>query len=97
MTLKSIACDRREYRASVRDGLTAAAAMLAVTWLLKFAGTTARSAGWPAAGDALGKFAFLAALTLSMPLWVTKGQPWKAQAAILIVTLAFLAVLAALP
>ena len=98
MTLKSaMVCAQKQYRATARDGLTAAGVMLAVTWLLATAGTTARNAGWLASGDALGKFAFLAALTVSMPFWLTKGQPWKAHAVIVGVTLAFLVVLAALP
>lgn len=98
MTLKSVmVCGQKQYRATVSDGLKAAAVMLAVTWLMTMAGGAARNAGWLKSGAAIGNFAFLAALTVSMPIWVTKGQPWKAQAAIVAVTLMLLLVLAVLP
>ena len=43
-------------------------------------------------GDVLLSIAFFGSLTLSMPFWLTKGQPWKAQAVILGTTLVILAV-----
>ena len=45
-------------------------------------GPLARRGGWPVTGDVLMNVAFMGTLTLSMPFWLMKGQPWKAQAVI---------------
>ena len=41
-------------------------------------------------GEILTNLSFPGSLTLSMPFWVMKGQPWKAQVVIVGVTLALL-------
>lgn len=87
-------CDRTPMRYTVRDGIIAAAVMLAATTILTTLGIAARRSGWPATGAALKDFSFLASLTLSMPFWITKGQPWKAQAVIVGGSLAFLVAIA---
>ena len=86
-------CERTPMRYGVRDGLMAAAVMIAVTAVVTTLGGALTSRGWPATGGALRNFGFLGSLTLSMPFWITKGQPWKAQAAIVGVTLTFIALI----
>ena len=93
MTLKSmLVCQPSKVRLTTRDGLLGAGVMLGGLALGSVLGVVARRAGWPMTGDALLSTAFLGSLTLSMPFWLTKGQPWKAQAVILGTTLAILAV-----
>ena len=87
-------CERTPMRYTMRDGLIAAAVMIVVTAIVTTLGRRAHARGWPATGGALRNFAFLGSLTLSMPFWITKGQPWKAQAVIVGGTLAFLVVIA---
>ena len=93
MTLKSmLVCQPSKVRVTTRDGLVGASVMLAGSALGSLLGVMARRAGWPLTGEALLSTAFFASLTLSMPFWLTKGQPWKAQAVILGTTLVILAV-----
>ncbi len=92
--LKSLlACERNAVRYTVRDSLMAAAVMIGVTFVLTRLGHLADASGWAATAEVVTKFGFLAALTLSFPFWIMKGQPWKAQAAIMGTTLVFLAVI----
>lgn len=87
LMLKSVLlCGRIEPRYSTRDAAIAAGVMLAVTFVLAVLGVALRRAGWPMAGEMFTGFAFPAALTLSMPFWLMKGQPWKAQVAIVAAT-----------
>ena len=90
MTKMWTVCERTPMRYTVRDGLIAAAVMLVATMVLTTLGIAARRGGSPVTGGVLKDFAFVASLTLSMPFWITKGQPWKAQAAIVGVTLTFI-------
>jgi hypothetical protein len=91
MTMQSfLACGRAQHSVTRRDGLLGASVILAVSFLMAFGGTAARRTGWPLAGELLKDNAFFAALLVSMPFWLTKGQPWKAQALIIAVTLAIL-------
>ena len=90
MTKMWTMCERTPMRYTVRDGLIAAAVMLVATMVLTTLGIAARRGGSPVTGGVLKDFAFVASLTLSMPFWITKGQPWKAQAAIVGVTLTFI-------
>ena len=90
MTKMWTVCERTPVRYTVRDGLIAAAVMLVATMVLTTLGIAARRGGSPVTGGVLKDFAFVASLTLSMPFWITKGQPWKAQAAIVGVTLTFI-------
>ena len=46
--------------------------------------------GYSGAGEAITSNAFFAALVLSMPFWLLKGQPWRAQAVLVIGLVAFL-------
>ncbi|HUD72555.1 MAG TPA: hypothetical protein VMQ62_11405 [Dongiaceae bacterium] len=82
--LKSmLVCGRRSAGVTPRDGLVGAAVMILATLLFSVAGIAARRAGWSATGEMLKGLAFAGPFTLSMPFWLMKGQPWKAQAAII--------------
>ena len=86
-----LACYRARTPYTVRDALVAAAVMIVGTLAFRLLGAAAGRAGWPATRAVATQFGFLAAFALSMPLWVMKGQPWKAQAAIVGATLVLLA------
>jgi hypothetical protein len=83
-------CERNQTRYTKRDALIGAGVMLGATLLFTIAGIAARRAGWPATGEVIISLAFAGSLTLSMPFWVMKGQPWKAQVVIVGGTLALL-------
>ena len=78
-----IACDRKQARYTKRDALIGAGVMVGATLLLTTLGTIATRRGWPATGETLVNLSFNAALMLSMPFWLMKGQPWKAQGVIM--------------
>jgi hypothetical protein len=73
------ACERRDARITTRDGLIGAMVMLGATIVLAGLGIAARRNGWPTAGLILTSLSFPGSLVLSMPFWLTKGQPWKTQ------------------
>ena len=80
MTVKSIVdCDRNNVRYTTRDGLIGAGVMLISTLVFVLLGFSAKAGGPPPAGQMLINLAFPASLVLSMPFWLIKGQPWKAQ------------------
>jgi len=90
ISLKSLTvCERQPTAVTPRDGLIGAGVMLAGSLVLK---TLARAStdAFPAASHVLADLAFLAPFTLSMPFWLMKGQPWKAQTVIVGGTLAIL-------
>jgi hypothetical protein len=89
MRLKSMmACERRSVRVSIFDSLLGAGVMVGASFVLFL---LARRLGWPDGGKALAGLSFPLALTLSLPFWLTKGVPWKAQAAIIGGTITLLA------
>ena len=91
MILKSLmVCERTQARYGKRDGLIGAGVMVAATLVLTIAGFAAKRAGWPVTGEALIALSFQASFTLSMPFWLMKGQPWRAQVVIVGGTLALL-------
>ena len=91
--LKTImACGSRPSRVTPRDGLVGAGVMLGLSLLLTGLGVALRRSGWPEAAEVLKSLAFPASFTLSMPWWLMKGTPWKAQAVILGVTTLLLVV-----
>ena len=90
MTLKSrIVCDRQMAAVTPRDALIGAAVMLVGSLVFKML-ARASTAVSPAASHVLTDLAFLGPFTLSMPFWLMKGQPWKAQTLIVGGTLAIL-------
>jgi len=82
MSVHSLVCASSKVRYTTRDGLIGAGAMVLATFVLVTAGIAARRNGFPVAGEVLKSLAFPASMTLSMPFWIMKGQPWKAQAVI---------------
>jgi hypothetical protein len=83
MTLNSlIACETRSSRYTKRDSLIGAVVMIGASVLFSLSGIAARRAGWPTIGGILLQLAFPGSLMLSMPFWLLKGQPWKAQMAL---------------
>jgi hypothetical protein len=91
MTLQSLmVCGRAQRGMTPRDGLIGAGVKLGVTAVMSIFGIAARRNGWPIAGETLKDVSFFAAFMLSMPFWLMKGQPWKAQAVIIIVTLSLI-------
>lgn len=81
--LKSmIACERKHSRATKRDALLGAGVMMGTAVLLSCLGIIARRSGWALTAEILLNISFLVALMLSLPFWLMKGQPWKAQAVV---------------
>ena len=92
MTVRTMICRRSDARYTTRDGLIGAGVMLAGTIGLVVMARVLRRAGWPAAGEMARSLAFPVAMSISMPFWLMKGQPWKAQVVIVGGTVAFLVV-----
>jgi hypothetical protein len=91
MIAKSLTiCERNQTRYTKRDALIGAGVMLGATLAFTIAGVAIRRAGWPATGEVIVSLSFPGSLTLSMPFWVMKGQPWKAQLVMVGGTLALL-------
>lgn len=90
MRLKTLmACERRSAQVTALDGLVGASVMIGTSLLLLMA----RRWGWPDGGKALAGLSFPVALVVSMPFWLMKGVPPKAQAVIIGGTLTILAVI----
>jgi hypothetical protein len=83
-------CERNQARYTKRDALIGAGVMIAATTVLSVVGIAVRRAGWPATGEVIVSLAFSGSMTLSLPFWLMKGQPRKAQAVIVGGTLVFL-------
>ena len=88
-----MACGGRRSGVTPRDGLIGAGVMLAASFLFSGAGILLHRSGWPVTGEILKGLAFPASFTLSMPWWLMKGSPWKAQAFIIGGTMFILVVL----
>lgn len=92
MMLKSLmVCERKQVRYTTRDSLIGAGVMIGATLFLTMTGIAAQRNGWPATGEVLMNLSFPGSLTLSMPFWLMKDQPWKAQVVIVGGTLTLLA------
>jgi hypothetical protein len=92
--VRTMVCRKSETRYSKRDGAIGATVMIAATILFTLAGTVLSQSGWSELGEGIMNIGFLAAFTLSMPFWLTKGQPRRAQAALIGGTLTFLVLIA---
>ncbi len=93
MTLRTIVCGTSTTRYTTRDGLIGAAVMIGLTAIFGLAGNAAKRDGWPVTAEVLQNLAFTVPFMLSMPFWLMKGQPWKAQVVIVGGTTAFLIVI----
>jgi hypothetical protein len=87
-------CQGTTTRYTRRDGLIGAAVMIASSLVIVLIGTLLKQAGFDKLAETLFSLGFLVSFTASMPFWLTKGQPWKAQAVITGGTIAFLIVIA---
>ena len=88
-TLKTI-CSGSKLRYTKRDALIGAGVMLAVSLAGAIVGILLSRRGFSTAGEVVTSNAFFASLVLSMPFWLLKGQPWRAQAVLVLGTLTFL-------
>jgi hypothetical protein len=89
--LKAMLCERTKPRVTVVDGLIGAGFMIASTVIFLGLTSAARNAGWTETAEALAGLGFPVSFVVSMPFWLMKGQPWKAQVAIVGMTLVILA------
>lgn len=89
-TMKTICSRGRNLRYTKRDALIGAGVMLAVSLTGAIVGVLLSRQGFSTAGEIVTSNAFFAALVLSMPFWLLKGQPWRAQAVLVLGTLTFL-------
>lgn len=80
--LKTMLTCGRRTGVTTRDGLIGAGILLAVNLCLVGLGVWLHRAGWTVTGEMLKGLAFPASFTLSMPWWLMKGTPWKAQCVI---------------
>ena len=90
MTLKTMVCSGTGTRYTRRDGLIGAGVMIASAIVFAGLGIALRQAGWTQTGEAFLNLGYLGSMTISMPFWLMKGQPWKAQVVIVGVTLTML-------
>ena len=95
--LKSLAiCSRNHTRDTKRDGLIGGAVMIVATALFALLGIALKRSGHDEAAEAVVANSYLVAMNISMPFWLMKGQPWKAQAAVIGGTTAILIAIAAI-
>jgi hypothetical protein len=83
----SFVCSDSKLRYTQRDAWIGAGVLILVVVVFSALDIAARRSGLPATGDILKTLAFPGAVALSMPLWLLKGQPWKAQVVVIGVTL----------
>jgi len=83
-------CGDSRLRMTAVDGLVSAGVLLAATLVLAFGGIWLRRSGYTTIGEMSKSLAFPVSVLISLPFGVMKGQPWRAQAAILLVTLSLL-------
>ena len=88
--LKAMLCERTKPRVTIVDGLIGAGIMIASSLIFLGLTRVARTAGWTETATALAGLSFPVSFVVSMPFWLMKGQPWKAQAAIIGTTLVIL-------
>jgi hypothetical protein len=86
-------CRASRFRYTKRDALIGAGVMLASTFLCSIGGVIARRNGMPVLSEFLLGIAFPGSLMLSMPFTFMKGQPWRAQVAIVGGTMSILMLL----
>lgn len=83
MSSFSFVCRDSRVRYTTRDALIGSGVMLLIVVVVTALGIAARRNGFPATGEMLKAVATPGAILLSMPLWMLKGQPWKAQVVVI--------------
>jgi hypothetical protein len=94
MTLRAKLCSGAGARYTTRDSLIGAGVIIGSTATIAALGLALRQSGWALASEVVSNVAFPGSMTISLPFWLIKGQPWKAQVAIVGVTLMLLVALA---
>jgi hypothetical protein len=84
-------CQRNQQRYTTRDGLISAGVMLAVSAVFVVIGMALRRSGWTESSQVLLSLSMPVSMSLSMPFWLMKDQPRKAQFVITAGTLLILA------
>jgi hypothetical protein len=95
MTVRTMLCRANDVRYTTRDSLIAAGVMIGVTAAVSVLGLALRYSGWTVTSEVVLNVGFLGSMTISLPFWLMKGQPWKAQAAIVGGTLSILILISA--
>lgn len=93
MSVQSLVCASSRARYTTRDALIGSVVMVLASLAFLVVGIVARRTGFPASGEALKGMAFPVSLLLSMPFWILKGQPWKAQVVLIGGTVGLLVVI----
>jgi hypothetical protein len=83
MNVSSFVCAGHKVRYTTRDALVGSVVMVLASLAFLAIGIVARRNGFLASGESFKAVAFPVSLLLSMPFWILKGQPWKAQAVII--------------
>ena len=86
MTNAKVLCGSSRMRMRARDGVISAIVLLAATVVLLAAGIWLNRSGYHATGKAVRDLATPLSLLISMPFGLLKGQPWRAQAFVIGVT-----------
>lgn len=90
MTMPKALCTTSKAPMTTRDGIVSAAVLMAGTFALISIGVAVKRSGSHDLGEAITGLAFPLSMAASMPFGIMKGQPWRAQAAVLGVTVAIL-------
>ena len=77
-TFKTL-CQTTSVRYTRRDAGIGAGIMLAGSLILALVGIALKQRGYDLAGEVVATNGFQMSLVLSMPFWLLKGQPWRAQ------------------
>lgn len=93
MTVRTMLCSRSNVRYTTRDSLIAACVMIGLTAAFSALGLVLKYAGWTLTSTVVLNVAVMGSMMISLPFWLMKGQPWKAQAVIVGGTLTFLIVI----
>ena len=89
--IKSVSiCTRYQTRYTRRDGAIGAAIMIGGTLIFVLMATALIRSGFRPAGEMLLNSGYAIAMALSLPFWMMKDQPRKAQAVIVGGTIAML-------
>ena len=81
--LRSLACATPRVRYTPRDARIGSIVMVLGGMAFLVIGIAAHRNGFPTLGEMLKAVAFPLSMLVSMPFWILKGQPWKAQVVLL--------------
>ena len=90
ITQLKLRCATSTPRYTTKDSLISAGVMIATTFVLLALGIAANRQGYPTFGETLKGVAFPAAMMISMPFALLKGQSSRVQAFLVMVPLVLL-------